>query len=588
MKKNLFRITFFYLSLLLLCPSTIIAQVPCTGFKQWTEEDLINAEITWECFLAPGTLYQRKLLEDGKSLWKYAEESQWHKINDKWELEGNILIIGSYSIELNESMIGKIGVNDVGTKCIVKEFRAPNIIRTNYDLIAQIKCLVEQKINKWQQKGEFEKLAAFQVRVTEDNRSQKIREYQKEVVDSLKGHFRKNVWQKEKIQIGRYDTENETFLMQHSAGDFIIPVPIDRAPQFKDEILSGNKDYIELYGPWITYDSDFILGDDKFILSSLTFHNKKNGLTFQYDIGDSKKYSTTEIDYSFTEIELPELNSSTKTATQIGSNSIKVGSSAVDLNIPTNIKVDNRYAIVIGNEDYQSYQRSLNAEQNVDYAVNDAKVFKEYCLKTFGVKEENLDYITNATAGSMNQKFNKVIKLMEKIGPQVELIVYYAGHGFPDEQTKEPYLIPVDVSGTDLSYAFKLHDLFKKLGNTGAKITVFLDACFTGSGRNAGLVAARGVRVKPKQEILNGNVVVFSASSGEQSALPYHQEGHGLFTYYLLEKLQESEGDISYGDLADYINSKVSVTSINVNEKEQDPVVNTSEKVAGSWRNWSF
>ena len=177
---------------------------------------------------------------------------------------------------------------------------------------------------------------------------------------------------------------------------------------------------------------------------------------------------------------------------------------------------------------------------------------------------------------------------MEKLGSEGELVIYYAGHGFPDQQTKEPYLIPVDVSGTDLSYAVKLHDLYKKLGNTGAKITVFLDACFTGSGRNAGLVAARGVRVKPKQEILNGNVVVFSASSGEQSALPYHQEGHGLFTYYLLEKLQESEGDISYGDLADYIDSKVSVTSININEKEQDPVVNTSEKVADSWRNWSF
>ena len=82
---------------------------------------------------------------------------------------------------------------------------------------------------------------------------------------------------KEKIQIGRYDTENETFLMQHSAGDFILPVPIDRAPQFKDEILSGNRDYIEMYGPWITYDSDFILSDDKFIfvLSNLSQQKKR-------------------------------------------------------------------------------------------------------------------------------------------------------------------------------------------------------------------------------------------------------------------------------------------------------------------------
>ena len=93
-------------------------------------------------------------------------------------IEGKHPKMNSFSIELNESMIGKIGVTLEGSKWIVKEFRTPNGIR--YDLIAQIKCLVEQKINNWQQKGEFEKLF-FQVRVTENNRSQKIREYQEEV-----------------------------------------------------------------------------------------------------------------------------------------------------------------------------------------------------------------------------------------------------------------------------------------------------------------------------------------------------------------------------------------------------------------------
>jgi len=43
--------------------------------------------------------------------------------------------------------------------------------------------------------------------------------------------------------------------------------------------------------------------------------------------------------------------------------------------IPVNSKVDNRYALIIGNEDYKSYQTTLSSEQNVDYAVNDATVF---------------------------------------------------------------------------------------------------------------------------------------------------------------------------------------------------------------------
>ena len=45
---------------------------------------------------------------------------------------------------------------------------------------------------------------------------------------------------------------------------------------------------------------------------------------------------------------------------------------------------------------------------------------------------------------------------MEKLGPDGELIFYYAGHGFPDEQTKEPYLIPVDVNQEQI-YLMPLH-----------------------------------------------------------------------------------------------------------------------------------
>ena len=203
--------------------------------------------------------------------------------------------------------------------------------------------------------------------------------------------------------------------------------------------------------------------------------------------------------------------------------------------------------------------------------VNDAKVFKEYALKTLGVKEDNMFYLKDATAIEINRKIKLVSKIIKKLGSKAELIVYYAGHGYPDETTKIPYLIPVDVPASDLSYAIKLDDFYKDLSATGAKsITVFLDACFTGGGRNSGLVASRGVKVKPKEGTLNGNIVVFSASSGEQSSLPYHKEAHGMFTYHLLKKLQETKGDVSMGELSDYLDESVSLQSLKENKKEQD------------------
>ncbi len=265
-------------------------------------------------------------------------------------------------------------------------------------------------------------------------------------------------------------------------------------------------------------------------------------------------------------------------------------SSEVDKNIPVNrTKHPYRYALIIGNEDYTRYQRGLNTETNVEFARNDASIFRNYAVKTLGVNEMNAYLLKDATSGEICQKIDLISKLASKSGEQAEIIFYYAGHGLPDEQTRAPYLIPVDVSGTNLDAAVKLEDIYKKFAESGAgKVTVFLDACFSGGGRDAGLLAARSVKVKPKDNLIQGNLVVFTASSGEQSALPFEGEQHGMFTYYLLKKIKDTQGDITYGELSDYIMKNVSLESLRINQKEQDPTVNISPNVESSWQNWNL
>ena len=249
----------------------------------------------------------------------------------------------------------------------------------------------------------------------------------------------------------------------------------------------------------------------------------------------------------------------------------------------------NRYALIIGNEDYQSMQRTLNTEQNVEYAVNDATIFKEYATNTLGVEEDNITFITNATAAQMAQQIDKVCKILSKLGNKAELLVYYAGHGFPDESTKIPYLIPVDVSASNLEMGIKLSDLYKKIAATNArKIVVFLDACFTGGGRNSSIVASRGIKVVPKDDVLTGNIVVVSASSGLQSALPHNTEKHGIFSYYLFKKIQESKGDITLNELYNYLKENVSIQSLKINNKEQDPSLNFSQTVENEYLSWNL
>ena len=256
-------------------------------------------------------------------------------------------------------------------------------------------------------------------------------------------------------------------------------------------------------------------------------------------------------------------------------------SSSVDNNIPvTGKKYPNRFALIFGNENYSDYQSGLNTESNVAFARNDASVFRQYAEKTLGIDAKNIFFTTDATSGKMNQEINKVEAILKRVGQNAELVFYYAGHGFPDEVTKSAYLIPVDVSATNLTSGVKLGDLYKRFSETGAgRITIFLDACFSGGGRNTGLLAARSVKVKPKADFISGNMVVFTASSGEQSSLPYQAEKHGMFTFFLLKKLQETSGNLNYNDLAGYIKTEVSIESIRTNSKEQDPDVLVSPDI---------
>jgi len=261
----------------------------------------------------------------------------------------------------------------------------------------------------------------------------------------------------------------------------------------------------------------------------------------------------------------------------------------VDKNIPiTNIEKSNTYALIIGNEDYFSYQSGLSSEVNVDFAVNDARIFKEYCKNTIGIPEKQIKLMLNATYAQMKQGIAWLCNLAKIDIGKAELIFYYSGHGLPDEASKEAYLIPVDVSGTNVTEGIKLADVYTKLTEyPSQKVTVFLDACFSGGARNQGLIAMKSVKVKPKENLITGNIVVFSSSTGEESSGVYREKQHGYMTYYLLKKLQETKGDVTYGELANYITDKVTKETALIGNT-QTPQVIYSSNLESSWSTWTF
>jgi uncharacterized caspase-like protein len=264
--------------------------------------------------------------------------------------------------------------------------------------------------------------------------------------------------------------------------------------------------------------------------------------------------------------------------------------SDVDNEIPSIAKENpRRFALIIGNEDYSSHQIDLSTEVDVLFARNDASAFKEYALKLMGVPERNITLLLDATTGQMRQAINRISALIRSTYGEAEVVVYYAGHGLPDEISREPYLMPVDVSGKNATDGVRLYEMYQKLTEHPSKrVTVFIDACFSGGARNQGLVAARGVRVKPKESPLSGNLVVFTASSCDQSSLPHPEQHHGFFTYYLLKLLKEKGSSVSYAEIADYMKKHIEVESILINDKEQTPQIILSPTIGDEWTNWNF
>jgi hypothetical protein len=68
--------------------------------------------------------------------------------------------------------------------------------------------------------------------------------------------------------------------------------------------------------------------------------------------------------------------------------------------------------------------------------------------------------------------------------------------------------------------------------------------------------------------------------------LPYKDKMHGMFTYFLLKKLQESKGNCSYKDLGEAIKKQVQYNAILVNSKDQNPEILYNPAIEGVWEKW--
>jgi len=436
-------------------------------------------------------------------------------------------------------------------------FKKISKIENTYSFFA--KDVILEKMKEWQQKDEFETTLQWQNRVTATKQKAQleiVKEYVKH--EYIKKYAPKTI----DCSIGNFDADNSVFpvKIRGTINSFYVQVPQKNAQEFKT-----NWDNVVIK-------PEYGIIDNQLGVLECTFSLK------------GKTYKSTNIHSNYTseklEIELPpiDLNIDYDATIENRSQQMATVDNSVDLQIPS-IKANNdkTFAVIIGNENYQRVSK-------VDCANNDAKVFAEYCHKTLGIPTKNVRSYYDATYGTMLAALKDIKSIAEAYKGDLNVILYYAGHGVPDG-TGKAYLLPVDADGSQVEVCLATSKLYKELNALHARsVVVFMDACFSGAKRGEGMImAARGVALKAKSDVPEGNCVVFSAANGEETAFPYKEKGHGLFTYFLLKKLQETKGDVTLGELGEYIQTNVRQQSVVVNRKPQTPSIIPSAS-ANNWK----
>jgi len=241
---------------------------------------------------------------------------------------------------------------------------------------------------------------------------------------------------------------------------------------------------------------------------------------------------------------------------------------------------DNKLAVVIGIQKYDSIQ-------NARYANNDGEYFSEYAKKAFGIKSNNINTLIDGEADYISSKKALLKWLKQKIIPgETEVIIFYSGHGMASLDEGEIFLLASDSDGEFIEdTALSRKEIFKRIDSYNAKsVTVFIDACYNGETGDSGskelLIASAKplIGVKDTGDIPN-SFNVFSSSQLNQASFSTEKETgveNGIFSYYLMKGLEgnadlNNDRKITNGEMQKYLTREIPKIAMSLHNREQDP-----------------
>jgi hypothetical protein len=184
------------------------------------------------------------------------------------------------------------------------------------------------------------------------------------------------------------------------------------------------------------------------------------------------------------------------------------------------------YALLIGINKYQDPQ-----VPDLDHPVSDAESLYNVLVTHYLFDPQNAILLKNVTRSDINDAFDL---LAQKITPDDNLLIFYAGHGWWDEKANIGYWLPSDAKRNLKADWFRNSTLCDYIMEINSRHTLLItDACFGGSifkTRSISLEAPKAIQMLydlPSRKAM---------TSGTITEVP----DRSSFVKYLVERLYEN------------------------------------------------
>ena len=219
------------------------------------------------------------------------------------------------------------------------------------------------------------------------------------------------------------------------------------------------------------------------------------------------------------------------------------GDAEEEISSVPNLDYGEYHALIIGNNNYETLP-------DLRSAVNDAKAVSTLLDKDYGFK------VTTLVDAKRADVLRGLARLRQSVREEDNILIYYAGHGWLDEETDEGFWLPIDARQDDQSNWILTDRVVAQIRAMQAKhVMVVADSCFSGT-------ITRAIRIDQRtpdylQKIVKTKSRTALTSGGLEPVLDTGGGRHSVFARSFISLLEDNQGVLDGSTLFSDLRQKV-------------------------------